>query len=81
MTSTAEPIEVPYDALPADTLRAVVEEFITREGTDYGAREHSLEQKVQDVMRQLQHGDVKVVFDPDTDSVNLVLSATLRLAR
>jgi uncharacterized protein YheU (UPF0270 family) len=67
-----EAIEVPYASLEADTLRAVVEEFITRAGTDYGAHERSLEEKIADVMRQLRRGEARVVFDPVTSSVNIV---------
>ena len=67
-------VEVPQTSLHPDTLRAVVEEFITRAGTDYGERERTLEEKVADVMRQLRRGEVKVVFDPRTDTVNIVLA-------
>jgi uncharacterized protein len=67
-----EAIEVPYGSLEPETLRAVVEEFITRAGTDYGARERSLEEKIADVMRQLRRGEARVVFDPATSSVNIV---------
>ena len=72
MTDSAGPIEVPYSSLEPETLRAVVEEFITRAGTDYGERERSLEEKVEDVMRQLKRGEARIVFDPETQSVNLV---------
>ncbi len=71
----AEPIEVPYGQLEPATLRAVVEEFVTRAGTDYGERERSLEAKIEDVMRQLRRGEVKLVFDAETSSVNLVVAA------
>jgi len=69
----AEPVEIPYSALSADALRGLVEEFVTREGTDYGQREHSTEDRVRDVMRQLERGDVKIVFDPQTQTANLVV--------
>ena len=60
-------------------LRALVEEFVTRDGTDYGAREKSLDEKVADVTRQLERGEVRIVFDPETESATLVPaeSATL----
>ena len=69
-------VEVPYTSLHPDTLRAVVEEFITRAGTDYGERERTREDKVADVMRQLRRGEAKLVFDPRTDTVNLVLAGS-----
>src|SRR6185295_9151521 len=72
MTTSTDPIEVPYDSLNPDTLRAVVEEFITRNGTDYGEREKTLEQKVADVMRQLKRGEVVVVFDRATSTTHII---------
>lgn len=66
-------VELAPGDLPPDTLRRVVEEFITREGTDYGLHEVDLESKVADVMRQLDRGEAKVVFDPGTESVTLVV--------
>ncbi|HYD48869.1 MAG TPA: YheU family protein [Terriglobales bacterium] len=67
-----EAIDVPYDALAPGTLRAVVEEFITRSGTDYGEREVSLAAKVADVMRQLERREAKLVFDPASNQVSIV---------
>ena len=64
----SEPIEVPLDALSASALRGLVEEFVNREGTDYGLRERTLDEKVRDVMRQLERGEAKIVFDPETRS-------------
>jgi uncharacterized protein len=71
-------VEVPYDSLQPATLRAVVEEFITRAATDYGATERTLEQKVADVMRQLHAGEAAVVFDAETDTVNIVPHVSTR---
>ena len=67
-----EPVEVPYTALSPDALRGLVEEFVTRDGTDYGVRERSVEEKARDVMRQLERGEVRIVFDPALRSANLV---------
>ena len=72
MTIRVDAVEVPYTSLRADTLRAVVEEFITRAGTDYGERERTLDEKIADVMRQLQRGEAKVMFDPRANTVNIV---------
>lgn len=67
-------IEVPATALSDEALRRLIEEFVTRGGTDYGAVERTLAEKVADVRRQLQRGEVKIVFDPETDTVNLVVA-------
>jgi uncharacterized protein YheU (UPF0270 family) len=68
-------VEVPYASLHPDTLRAVLEEFITRAATDYGERERTLEEKVADVMRQLRSGEATLVFEARTQTVNIVLEA------
>ena len=68
---TSEPVEVPYGELPADLLNAVIESFVLREGTDYGEKELSLEDKVARVIRQLKKGDAKIMFDPETESVTI----------
>ncbi len=66
------PIEVPHAALDQDLLRAVIESFVLREGTDYGERELGLEDKVRRVHRLLERGDARIVFDPSTESVDIV---------
>jgi uncharacterized protein YheU (UPF0270 family) len=66
--------EVPYTQLSPDVLRRLVEEFVTRNGTDYGAVERSVDDKVAAVLRQLERGEALVVFDGDTESVNIVTS-------
>jgi uncharacterized protein YheU (UPF0270 family) len=78
MITSTDAIAIPYDSLQPDTLRAVVEEFITRNGTDYGERERTLDSKVADVMHQLRRGEVTVVFDPRTATVNIVLAGSTR---
>jgi uncharacterized protein YheU (UPF0270 family) len=65
-------MEIPPQCLPRDVLQRVVEEFVSREGTDYGERGYSLEEKVQQVLRQLQDGEIMIVFDPQTESTNIV---------
>ena len=70
-------IEVPHTALPEDTLRGLIEEFVTRSGTDYGPVEKTLEQKMADIRRQLVRGEAKIVFDPDTDTANIVIADSI----
>jgi uncharacterized protein YheU (UPF0270 family) len=64
-------MNIPYQELAVDTLTAIIEEFISREGTDYGAHETSLEKKVQQVMNQLKRGEIVVTFDPESQSCDL----------
>lgn len=70
----AEPVIIPHTELSGDALQAVIESFVLREGTDYGNHEHSLQQKVAQVLRQLERGEARIVFDPDTESIDIVVS-------
>jgi len=69
------PVRVAPDDLEPDTLRAVVESFVLREGTDYGVHETSLEEKVGQVLIQLRRGEAHVTFDPATESINVVVTS------
>ncbi len=57
---------VPYGELAAELLHAVVESYVLREGTDYGEKEFSLEEKVAHVIAQLKRGEAQIVFEPET---------------
>jgi uncharacterized protein YheU (UPF0270 family) len=70
----AAPVRVSADQLEPETLRAVIESFVLREGTDYGLHETSLEVKVAQVLRQVHRGEAHITFDPATASVNLVVA-------
>lgn len=63
---------IPPTSMPEETLLAVLQEFINREGTDYGADELSLEEKVARLRPQVFSGKVLIVFDDTTQSVHLV---------
>ena len=71
-TASSAPVSVPHTALEPDVLRAVIESFVLREGTDYGERELSLDDKVARVLRLLEGGEVRIVFDPQTETVDIV---------
>ena len=64
-------MEIPYERLNPDVLAKIIEEFVLREGTDYGHTEFSLDAKVEQVRRQLQSKKVRVVFDPETETVSI----------
>ena len=64
--------EIPPERLTDDVLTAIIEEFVSREGTDYGAVERDFAAKVAQVKRQIQKGEVAIVFDPESESCNLL---------
>jgi hypothetical protein len=76
-----ETVVIPFAQLTADVLRRVVESFVLREGTDYGQQELSLDQKVARVTSQLHRGEAQIVFDPRSQTVDVVLSVALRRKR
>ena len=51
-------IIIPHDKLSQTALQGLIEEFVTRGGTDTGYTDGSLEESVEMVMRQLKRGDV-----------------------
>ena len=65
---------IPYRELSEEALRGVVESFVLREGTDYGEREVPFESKVTRVITQLARGEAQIVFDPVTDSIDIVVA-------
>ncbi len=65
---------IPIDRLSPKALRGVIEEFISREGTDYGAREVSPEIKFSQVKHKLEKGLAVLVFDDETETTNILLA-------
>lgn len=65
-------IEIPVDRLDPELLDAIIEEFVLREGTDYGFQEVALDDKIAQVRRQIGRGQVVIVFDPELESCNLL---------
>lgn len=70
---TPQPVEIPYAGLSETALRGVVEAFVLREGTDYGDGQFTLEQKVRQVMHQLERGEAQIVFDPRLEITEIVV--------
>ena len=65
-------VEVPPQRLQADILQALLEEYASRDGTDYGERELSLEQKVGSLRAQMDRGELLIVFDVDGEQWDLL---------
>lgn len=63
---------VDYRDLSKEALRGLIEEFVTRQGTDYGLVEASSERKLEDVMGQLERGDARIVYDVEDERANIV---------
>jgi uncharacterized protein YheU (UPF0270 family) len=71
-TNAEPPMEVPRSALSDEAFQGIIESFILREGTDYGAEEISFGTKIHQIEKQLEKGDLKIIFDPGSESVSIV---------
>lgn len=69
---------IPWQQVSPETLENVIEAFVLREGTDYGEQELSLTEKVANVRRQLQQGEVVLVWSELHESVNIMRKSELR---
>ena len=69
-----EGVEIPYEQIAPETLRRMIQEFVSRDGADWNDTGGSLEEKVEQVLRQLRNKQIKVVFDLTSQSANLVVS-------
>jgi uncharacterized protein len=65
-------MRIPWQSLTEEILTALIEEFVSREGTDYGPHEYTLEEKVSHVRRQLKCGDAEIDFDVESSTCNIV---------
>ena len=68
-------MKISHRELSEAALRGVVESVVLREGTEYGQRDYSLEEKIAAVMRQLDRGEAAIVFDADTETVSIVVAS------
>ena len=74
-------VEVPIARLSPEALQRVIEDLVTRDGTDYGAVERTLAQKAAALRHQLEQGLAKLVFDLETETIGVMTAAELERAR
>ena len=66
--------KIPVDKLSPEALQGVIEEFISRAGTDYGAIEASWETKFRQAKYKLETGSAVLIFDDETETTNIFLA-------
>ncbi len=66
--------KIPVNKLSAEALQGVIEEFISRDGTDYGEVEVPAETKIRQVKGKLEHGSAVLIFDDETETTNIFLA-------
>ena len=65
---------IPVNKLSPEALQGVIEEFISRDGTDYGEIEASRETKFRQVKSRLATGEAVLIFDDETETTNIFLA-------
>ena len=70
-------VKIPLGELSSEALEGVIEEFVMREGTDYGHRDYTLDEKRTRVLRALQTGAAVITFEPDSGSTSIVMNEDL----
>ena len=68
----AEFVAVPLERLEGGIVPGLLEEFASRDGTDYGEHEFTLEQKATALRTQLEKGELQILFDADSEQWDLV---------
>jgi hypothetical protein len=70
--TTGAVINIPFEALSAEALDGVIDDYVNREGTDYGHRDFDLQQKRDAVRAQLASGRAVITYDPGTQTTSIV---------
>ncbi len=65
-------IKIPMEALSTDALDGVIDDYVMREGTDYGHRDFDLEQKRDAVRRQLRSGRAVITYDSVSHTTSIL---------
>ncbi|EPJ2748188.1 YheU family protein [Vibrio parahaemolyticus] len=66
---------IPWQDIAPETLENLIREFVLREGTDYGAVEILLQNKIDQVKTQLEKGEAVIVFSELHETVDIQLKA------
>ena len=66
--------KIPVNSLSPEALQGVIEEFISRYGTDYGESEASPDTSFRQVKHKLEKGLAVLIFDDDTETTNIFLA-------
>ena len=71
-TLNEQGVLIPHDQLSSEALQGLIEEFVTRNGTDNGDTRTTLAQNVKMVMGQLERGEAVILYDHITQTANIV---------
>ncbi len=64
---------IPVNKLSSEAFQGVIEEYISRDGTDNGDIEVSAATKFRQVKHKLENGSAVLVFDDESETTNIFL--------
>ena len=63
---------IPYDSLSSETLDTILDDIVSRDGTDYGEYDLSVAQKRQQALKVLSNGEAVLLFDTESETIKMV---------
>lgn len=65
-------MEIPLERIDPDTVRKMIEAFVTREWSELADSDCSLDEKVDQVLQQLKENRARIVYDGTSETWNIV---------
>ena len=70
-------IKIPIESLDRSIIFSIIEEFVLREGTDYGADEVNFQSKIDEIYRKLESDEYSISYDESTESCTIIANVSL----
>ena len=70
-------IKIPIESLDRSIIFSIIEEFVLREGTDYGAYEVNFQSKIDEIYRKLESDEYSISYDESTESCTIIANVSL----
>ena len=70
-------IKIPIESLDRSIIFSIIEEFVLREGTDYGAYEVNFQSKIDEIYRKLESDEYSISYDESTESCTIIANASI----
>ena len=70
-------IKIPIESLDRSIIFSIIEEFVLREGTDYGAYEVNFQSKIDEIYSKLESDEYSISYDESTESCRIIDNVSL----
>ncbi len=71
-------VQVPPAQLSEEVYTGLLEEYVSRDGTDYGEVELTLWQKVENLRTQVNAGELAIVYDLASEQWDILVADDLK---